>query len=161
MCLTLNGPDRLSRARMPPKISFKPAPKEIEILESDSGVPIEVVAPRRKLGKRLSELLDDGDLELAVDTIRGGLKANKSHWDGVAKQMVVEPDYKTRMDAAKTVLAYKEGMPVQRQVVISESFESLRDALAAATHSPEARRLIESGLLAPSLENGTAPHRNA
>jgi hypothetical protein len=146
---------------MPPRITFKPTPKEIEVVESDSGVPVEVVQPRRKLGKRLSELLDDGDLELAVETIRGGLKANKSHWDGVAKQMVIEPDFKIRMDAAKTVLAYKEGMPVQRQVVIAESFESLREAIAAATHSPEAMRLIESGLLAPSLENGTAPHRNA
>lgn len=146
---------------MPPRITFKPTPKEIEVVESDSGVPVEVVQPRRKLGKRLSELLDDGDLELAVETIRGGLKANKSHWDGVAKQMVIEPDFKIRMDAAKTVLAYKEGMPVQRQVVIAESFESLREAIAAATHSPEALRLIESGLLAPSLENGTAPHHNA
>jgi hypothetical protein len=146
---------------MPPKVTFKPAPKEIEVVESDSGVPVEVVQPRRKLGKRLSELLDDGDLELAVDTIRGGLKANKSHWDGVAKQMVIEPDYKIRMDAAKTVLAYKEGMPVQRQVVIAESFESLREALTAATHSPEAMRLIETGLLTPSLKNGTAPHHDS
>lgn len=146
---------------MPPRITFKPTPKEIEVVESDSGVPVEVVQPRRKLGKRLSELLDDGDLELAVDTIRGGLKANKSHWDGVAKQMVIEPDFKIRMDAAKTVLAYREGMPVQRQVVVAESFESLREAIAAATHSPEAMKLIESGLLSPMLENGTAPHHDA
>ena len=75
--------------------------------------------------------------------------------------MVIEPDYKIRMDAAKTVLAYKEGMPVQRQVVIAESFESLREALTAATHSPEAMRLIETGLLTPSLKNGTAPHHDS
>jgi len=108
--------------------------------------------------RRLSDILHDGDLEEAVNTIREGMKANKTHWDGVAKRMVTEPDFRIRLEAGKTVLAYKEGMPVQRQVVMQESFESLRDAIMAADHSDEARKIIDAGLL--GLENGTAPHRN-
>jgi hypothetical protein len=103
--------------------------------------------PRRKIAKRLHEILTDEDLDNAVSVIRRSLKAKKTYWDGVAKKMVEEPDYKIQLDAAKTVLAYREGMPVQRQVVVSEAFESLRDAIFAAKHSPEARKLIESGLL--------------
>ena len=82
----------------------------------------------------------------AVSAIRRSLKAKKTHWDGVSKKMVEEPDYKIQLDAAKTVLAYREGMPVQRQVVVSKAFESLRDATLAAKHSPEDRKLIEFGL---------------
>jgi hypothetical protein len=102
--------------------------------------------------------MTDDDLEGAIGVIRTGLQATKSHWDGVAKRMVEEPDFKTRMEAAKTIVAYKEGMPVQRQMVVQESYESLRDMLRAADHSDEARRLLESEIT--FVENGTAPHRN-
>jgi hypothetical protein len=107
----------------------------------------ESTLPRRKIAKRLHEILTDEDLSEAVSAIRQSLKAKKSSWDGVAKKMVVAPDYKIQIDAAKTILAYREGMPIQRQVVVSEAFESLRDAIIAAEHSPEARKLIETGLL--------------
>ena len=107
----------------------------------------ELELPRRKIAKRLHDILTEEDLDDAVSAIRRSLKAKKTHWDGVSKKMVEEPDYKIQLDAAKTVLAYREGMPVQRQVVVSEAFESLRDAIFAAKHSPEARKLIESGLL--------------
>ena len=103
--------------------------------------------PRRKIAKRLHEILTDEDLSEAVSAIRQSLKAKKSSWDGVAQKMVEGPDYKIQIDAAKTILAYREGMPIQRQVVVSEAFESLRDAIIAAEHSPEARKLIETGLL--------------
>ncbi len=106
--------------------------------------------PRRRFSKRLNDILNDDDLDNAMEAIRRALKAQKKHWDGVAKEMVAEPDYKVQLDAAKTVLAYREGMPIQRQVVVSEAFESLRDAIIAAEHSPEARKLIESGLLGPT-----------
>lgn len=102
---------------------------------------------RGSFKKRLSDLLDDGDLDEAVETIRGAMKANKTHWDGVAKRMVEEPDFRIRLEASKTILAYKEGMPVQRQVVMQESFESLRDAIMAAEHSDEAKRIIETEML--------------
>lgn len=120
------------------------APKTFEIVQ---GVIEPRELPKRGYAKRLNELLTDDDLAGAVDVIRQGLKATKRQWDGFAKTMVEEPDMKVRMDAAKTVLSYKEGMPVQRQVVVSETFECLRDALVAAEHSPEAKRLIEAGLL--------------
>lgn len=142
-------PARIARAHSPDFCQEAPpapanAPETLEIMPRVIE-PHEL--PKRSYAKRLNEMLTDQDLEGAVDVIRQGLKANKRHWDGVAKQMVDEPDMKVRMDAAKTVLSYKEGMPVQRQVVVSETFESLREALAAAEHSPEARRLIEAGLL--------------
>jgi len=82
--------------------------------------------PRRKYAKQLHSMLQDNDLEDAVEAIRRGLKAKKSYWDGVAKRMVEESDLKVQLDAAKTVLAYREGVPVHREVLLSETFESLK-----------------------------------
>jgi hypothetical protein len=122
----------------------KDAPGAMEIVQ---GIIEPRELPKRGYARRLNEMLNDEDLAGAVDVIRQGLKATKQFFSPITKQFVHEPDMKVRMDAAKTVLSYKEGMPVQRQVVVSETFESLREALAAAEHSPEARRLIEAGLL--------------
>ena len=141
--------DRIGRARSPEiDQEAQPAPQDApQTLEIVQGVIEPRELPKRGYAKRLNEMLTDEDLAGAVDVIRQGLKATKQFFSPITKQFVQEPDMKVRMDAAKTVLSYKEGMPVQRQVVVSETFESLREALAAAEHSPEARRLIDAGLL--------------
>lgn len=104
----------------------------------------EVILPSRKLRKNLAELIDNNQIEQAVSAIEDGLSATRRFWSPVTKSFVDEPDHKTRLDAAKTILAYHEGTPVQRVVAVTESFESLRDIIAAATHSEEAQRLIKT-----------------
>ena len=101
-----------------------------------------VILPSRKFRKNLAELMDCNQVEQAVSAIEDGLSATRRFWSPITKSFIDEPDHKTRLDAAKTILAYHEGTPVQRVVTVTESFESLRDAIAAATHSEEAQRAL-------------------
>jgi len=103
--------------------------------------------PRRRYAKLLHEMLEDDDLEGALAAIRRGLIATKCHWDGVAQKMVEAPDYKIQIDAAKTVLSYREGIPVQKELIITETFETLQKTFIEALSSPETSALIQSELL--------------
>jgi hypothetical protein len=101
------------------------------------------ILPSRKLRKNLAELIDSNHVGQAVAAIEDGLSATRRFWSPITKSFVDEPDHKTRLDAAKTILAYHEGTPVQRVLTATESFESLREALANATHSKEAQQLLQ------------------
>jgi hypothetical protein len=106
------------------------------------------------LRRTLTELIEGDETEKAVAVILDGLKATKKYWSPVSKQFEEEPDHKTRLDSAKTIIAYREGTPIQRVVAVTESFESLRDALAAATHSEEAQRVLrELEVMTPEQED--------
>ena len=103
----------------------------------------EAVRPSRKFRRTINELIADNETEKAIAVILDGLRATKKYWSPIAKQFVEEPDHRTRLDSAKTIIAYHEGTPVQRVVAVTESFESLRDAIEAATHSEEAQRILK------------------
>ena len=106
-------------------------------------VPVEVW-PTRKIRKRMDELIRADHMETAVQTLEDSMRATRKFYNPISKTYEEEPDYKTRLDAAKTVIAYGDGMPVQRSITVSDSFESLRDALNAAAGQSDLARMALS-----------------
>jgi hypothetical protein len=135
----IGGKKGETKAKENPKAPFFPS----KALARAREIPVEVL-PSRKQRKSMHELVEAGDMEEAMAQLRGGLKATKKFWSPVEKAFIEEPDYKIRMDAAKTVIAYGDGMPVQRSIAVSDSFESLRDALNAAAGQSALARLALS-----------------
>ena len=60
----------------------------------------------------------------------------------------VEPDHKTRVQAATLTLAYKVGRPIERQEVVSVNVGASADSDIAARlqHSPALRRMFRKML---------------
>ena len=61
----------------------------------------------------------------------------RGHWE-------VIPDFKTRIAAANMIAAYKEGLPVQRQVVLTKAFESAEETIKKIKDSPELLKAIQT-----------------
>ena len=96
--------------------------------------------PSRQARKSFQELIEAGQLEEAVEALRAGMKATRKFYSPITKSWEEEPDHRTRLDAAKTILAYAVGMPLQRSVAVTEDFVSLREALVAASGRSERAR---------------------
>jgi hypothetical protein len=106
-----------------------------------------------KVIQTLMEILTDEDLKRVAEVYRGALQANQRHWVDEGKDpktgramghWEVIPDFKTRIVAANMIAAYKEGLPVQRQVVINKAFESADNAIQRIKKSPELLRAIQT-----------------
>ena len=101
----------------------------------------------------LMEILTDEDLRSVAEVYRGALHANQRHWVDEGKDpktgrarghWEVIPDFKTRIAAANMIAAYKEGLPVQRQVVLTKAFESAEDTIKKIKGSPELLKAIQA-----------------
>jgi hypothetical protein len=113
-----------------------------------------------KVIQTLMEILTDEDLQRVAEVYRGALHANQRHWVDEGKDpktgrarghWEIIPDFKTRIAAANMIAAYKEGLPVQRQVVINKAFESADEAIKKIKDSPEllkAIRMLQGGGIA-------------
>ena len=91
-----------------------------------------------KVIQTLMEILTDEDLKCVAEVYRGALRANQRHWvdegrdpkTGRARgHWEIIPDFKTRIAAANMIAAYKEGLPVQRQVVLAKAFQSAEETI--------------------------------
>ena len=101
----------------------------------------------------LMEILTDEDLRSVAEVYRGALHANQRHWVDEGKDpktgrarghWEVIPDFKTRIAAANMIAAYKEGLPVQRQVVLTKAFESADETIKKIKDSPELLKAIQA-----------------
>lgn len=101
----------------------------------------------------LMEILTDEDLQSVAQVYRGALRANQRHWVDEGKDpetgrarghWEVIPDFKTRIAAANMIAAYKEGLPVQRQVVLKKAFTSADETIKKIKGSPELMRAFEA-----------------
>lgn len=117
--------------------------------ENEGQVKLTNIAP-----SRVTPAKDSGpnlpDLEEAVaDVIIAGFAAEDRRWDQGTKSWEIFTDHKTRLEFCKLYLAYRHGMPVQRQIKIEASFrDNDEQLLALAKSSPEARReLIRAGVI--------------
>ena len=99
------------------------------------------------------EILTDEDLQSVAEVYRGALHANQRHWVDEGKDpksgrarghWEVIPDFKTRIAAANMIAAYKEGLPVQRQVVLTKAFESVEETIKKIKGSPEMMKVLMS-----------------
>ena len=96
---------------------------------------------------KLRELITDADVIGALDVLRGGLGATSRVWSSSAKVFQDIPDWRTRTGAAEKILAYSEGLPVQRQEIVQVLVQGIQEATEQAMSSPAlqalARKLIE------------------
>ena len=101
----------------------------------------------------LMEILTDEDLRSVAEVYRGALHANQRHWVDEGKDpktgrarghWEVIPDFKTRIAAANMIAAYKEGLPVQRQMVLTKAFESVEETIKKIKDSPELTKAIQA-----------------
>lgn len=100
------------------------------------------------IGKLLADnlLARPGFIEAMADVIDGAIRANSRHWDREAREFIVEPDFKIRLQAFFGIVAHMEGEPIKR-VFHAHVGATGADPLAALQESPAlrdaARRLLE------------------
>jgi hypothetical protein len=115
--------------------------------------------------RTLLDALTDEDLDRVARVYREAMDAETWVWvdegndekTGRAKgYRQFLPDHKTRIAAANMVAAYKEGLPVQRQIRLDANFTELRDEVEAFKRSPAmqdfARRLASGEIQIPGSE---------
>lgn len=101
------------------------------------------------IGKLLAEnlLARPGFVEAMADVIDGAIRANTRHWDRERREFVVEPDFKTRLQAFFGIVAHMEGEPIKRVFHAHVGSGGAIDPLAALQDSPALReaagRLLE------------------
>ena len=122
--------DQNSRARAEKKLA--------EIIKQEPAVSKVV-----KKAACLADLMTDQDREDNMRVLREAKNANHHIYDKDAGGLVEKPDHKTRLAAATLNLAYDEGLPVQRQVVITQNFESAEEAIKKIKESPELLKAIQ------------------
>jgi hypothetical protein len=84
--------------------------------------------------------------DLMAQALVDALKAESWFYDKAQKGIVHRPDTRSRLDAIKLVMAYAEGLPLQRifEHKISERRDSLADALRDSPETLEAvKREVE------------------
>ena len=105
-----------------------------------------------KIAASLAEVLTDEDLERVANVYRDALGARQRFWIDEGKDEFGksighwewQDDHKTRIQAANMIAAYKEGLPVQRQVVLTKAFESADETIKKIKDSPELFKAIQA-----------------
>jgi hypothetical protein len=90
----------------------------------------------------LADLMTDKDREDNMRVLREAKNAMHHVYDKDIERLVEKPDHKTRLAATTLQLAYDEGLPVQRQVVITKKFETAGEIIASVKQSPELLKAI-------------------
>jgi hypothetical protein len=105
------------------------------------------------------DAMDEDDIAQVVRVWREAMNATHRYWRDEGKDpktgrakgcWITEPDHKTRIAAANIFAAYKEGLPIQRQVNFNMGHEELRDVIEKAKKSPAALEALR-GLGAMTL----------
>jgi len=121
------------------------APAQVEPTRPDR------ISTAQKIAASLATILNDDDLLLVAAVYRDGLTATQRIWQDnvwtdekgrLRGKWVEVPDYKTRKACADMIAAYKEGLPVQRQAILLQKFESMDQTRERVSHSPEMLKVI-------------------
>lgn len=111
---------------------------------------------------KLSILLENAGLRAkAVSALEEGLAATKTYWDGVAKQMRIEPDWKTRAAVAVDILSFTDGRPVERKEIVTFAIDSLDEMQKRIQQSPAAQSAIRRLLKPVGIQNDPPPEAPA
>lgn len=78
--------------------------------------------------------------ETVVTVVAGMLTATR--WAGFGENEREVEDWRTREAGAKLFLAYTEGLPIQRQEILTREITEQDDPVARAAQSPATRRAI-------------------
>ena len=79
----------------------------------------------------------------AVSVLERNLKATKRQWSQAEREFIEVPDCSTQVEAAKILLAYGVGQPVERVLSVQQKFEPYDEFEKRAMQSPAFRRSIE------------------
>jgi hypothetical protein len=91
---------------------------------------------------QLADLITDEDRAENMRVLREAKNAIHHVYDKDSESLVEKPDHKTRLAAATLQLAYDEGLPVQRQVVLTKQFESAAEIMSTVKQSPELLKAV-------------------
>ena len=110
------------------------------------------IRPVVRAVRRLADCINEGSAEANAKVIENAKVAVHRVFDPETKRLIEVPDHKTRLAAVTLELAYVEGLPVKREIVLTGSFESGESVIERLKNSPEAMRL-----LGPVLEGAISP----
>jgi hypothetical protein len=96
-----------------------------------------------KIVRTLLSAIDEDDIDKVARVWREAMDATTMTYDLPSKTWVERPDHNTRIKAANMVAAYKEGLPVQRQIQLQGNIEDLNATLERIQSSPEAARAMQ------------------
>lgn len=102
------------------------------------GVPVKIP----KVMKSLLDSITDDDIDRVARAWREAMGATTKTYDIVAKKFVEQPDHNTRMKAGQLIAAYREGLPVQRQITLAGKFKDLGEMLGQLRDSPQGQQLL-------------------
>jgi hypothetical protein len=100
------------------------------------------IRPLVRAVRRLADCINEGAPEASAKVIAEAKVATHRIFDVQAKVLVEVPDHKTRLAAVTLELAYVEGLPVKREIVLTGSFESGESVIERLKGSPEAMRVM-------------------
>jgi hypothetical protein len=80
--------------------------------------------------------------DLADEVFEQGLVATDTRWSNAAKEFLVIPDIKTRLETLKLYLSYRHGMPIQRQIRIEAGFKDRQTEMIEIARTPSGRELL-------------------
>ena len=92
----------------------------------------------------LADLMTEQDRADNMRVLREAKNAIHHVYDKDLERLVEKPDHKTRLAATALSLAYDEGLPVQRQVVLTKAFESAEETIKKIKASPELLKAIQT-----------------
>ena len=150
---------KVSATSIPPSEEKKP--ESFPAIENQKKCGSEIARPRtredrktlfEKIAASLADVLTDEDLERVANVYRDALGAKQRFWIDEGKDEFGksighwewQDDHKTRIQAANMIAAYKEGLPVQRQVVLTKAFESADETIKKIKDSPELLKAIQA-----------------
>lgn len=98
-------------------------------------------------------LLTEDDIVRAVEVQREAMEATTRIYDVAEKCWIIDPDHKTRANASAFIISHKEGLPMQKQMVLSARIEDAGHAVERALESPALREQLRLMLdRAPVIE---------
>lgn len=100
--------------------------------------------------RTLFEALTNDDIIRVAEVYREAMHAERQFWVDQGRSKTghalgywqKEPDHKTRIAAANMVAAYRDGLPIARQLALQGTFEELGILLESMRSSGEAARLL-------------------
>lgn len=93
----------------------------------------------------LADLITDEDIEECAKALREAMQATRPYFNFETKQVERLPDHNARLTAVALILAYTEGLPVQRVRQDHVHQETTEEIMARFRQSPAAMAALLAG----------------
>jgi hypothetical protein len=125
--------------------------REGSALNSEAEKSPEKSSIPQRIASSLANILTDDDLAEVVDVYRRGLRAKQRIWvenaftddrGRLRGRWEFVDDFRVQKACADMIAAYKEGLPVQRQAILVQKFETMDETRERIANSPELLKAI-------------------